>query len=164
MRTRLALALLLPLAACAQTPAPAAPAAPMPAAPEASGDEAEVRATIAALFDAMRAGDSTAVRATFHPALRMHSALPDGDGARLAPGDPERFIQAVGAPREDVWDEQLGTVEVRVDGGLASAWMPYRFYVGETFSHCGVNAMQLANVDGTWRIVNLIDTRRRECE
>ena len=26
-----------------------------------------------------------------------------------------------------------------------TAWVPYEFYAGETFSHCGVNAMMLAN-------------------
>ena len=42
--------------------------------------------------------------------------------------------------------------------------MAYRFYVGDTFSHCGVNAVQLAKLDGRWQITNLMDTRRQGCE
>ncbi|HIG74328.1 MAG TPA: hypothetical protein EYQ24_07075 [Bacteroidetes bacterium] len=125
---------------------------------------AEVEAVITRLFDGMRAGDSTAVRATLHPTARFQTVMPQEGGFRLVEGSADRFVEAVGTPHEEVWDERIGEVEVLVDAGLATAWMPYRFYLGETFSHCGVNAMQLANVDGTWRIVNLIDTRRRTCE
>ena len=124
----------------------------------------EVRQTVVRLFDGMRAGDSTAVRATLHPEARFQSVVPAESGFRIVDGSADGFVQAVGTPHDEVWDERIGEIEVQMDAGLATAWMTYAFYLGETFSHCGVNAMQLANVDGTWRIVNLIDTRRRECE
>ena len=128
-------------------------------------DEAAVRRAVVALFDGMRAGDSSAVRAVFHPGASFRTVVPEeGGGFRLASGDPEAFIAAVGAPKEQVWDERIGPVEVQVDQGLATAWMAYAFYLGETFSHCGVNAMQFAKTDGTWRIVHLVDTRRQACD
>ena len=66
------------------------------------------------------------------------------------------------------FDERVGEVEVRVDDGLATAWMPYRFYAGDRFSHCGVNAMQFVRYAPPgeaprWRIVQIIDTRRTTC-
>ena len=129
----------------------------------------EVRRTVEKLFDGMRAGDSTAVRATLHPEARFQSVVPgEGGGVRLVDGSADRFVEAVGTPHDAVWDEQIGDVEVRLDAGLAMAWMTYRFYLGERFSHCGVNSMQLvidtAAPDRTWRIVNLIDTRRTDCD
>jgi hypothetical protein len=46
-----------------------------------------------------------------------------------------------------------GTTHVRndvavfeLDGPLASVWAEYSFYAGEKFSHCGIDAFQLAQV------------------
>ena len=122
-----------------------------------------MRATIARLFDGMRAKDTTAVRATMHPTARlMTSGGMDGQ-----PGVTESpiadFLRAVaGAPVE--LDERLADgYPVLVDGGLAVAWAPYRFYAGGQFSHCGTNAFTLALTDDGWRIVQIVDTRRRGC-
>jgi len=62
-----------------------------------------------------------------------------------------------------VWDEQTFDVEIRVDGPMASAWVPYVFYRGDTLSHCGVNAIEFARTKGQWTIVQRVDTRRSDC-
>jgi hypothetical protein len=123
---------------------------------------AEVEAVITRLFDGMRAADSAVVRSVFHPEARLATV-----GARA--GEPvlhveglDAFLGAVGSPRADVWDERIWDLEVRVDGNLASAWMSYAFFVGERFSHCGVNAVQLFRGPAGWRIFQITDTRRRE--
>jgi hypothetical protein len=55
--------------------------------------------------------------------------------------------------------------EIAVDGALATAWILYQFYVGSTFSHCGVNAFQLFKSKDGWKIIQITDTCRREgCE
>lgn len=122
--------------------------------------EDSVRATIRALFDGMRAGDSTAVRRVFHPDARLMTATAEGVQAT----DIGRFVEAVGSPRDDVWDERTYDVQVRMDGPLAAAWVPYAFYRGDAFSHCGVNTVQFARSDGQWRILHLVDTRRSDCD
>ena len=38
--------------------------------------------------------------------------------------------------------------------------MNYNFYVSEQFSRCGVDAMQLVKIEGKWRVIQLMDTRR----
>lgn len=140
----------------------AAPAAAQPDPGSARPVEA-VRAAVAQLFDGMRARDTTAVRAVLHPDARFSTVTRSGEQHALAPGDPDAFVAALGASTV-TWDERLGEVDVRVDDGLATAWMAYRFYAGDQFSHCGVNAMQLVQDAAGWRILNLIDTRRRGCE
>lgn len=57
-------------------------------------------------------------------------------------------------------DPILGDADVRTDGDLATVWVPYAFYVGDDFSHCGTNAFQLARLDGAWSIIRVTDTRR----
>ena len=123
-----------------------------------------VRARIDALFDGMRAGDSTAVRSVFHSDARLHTALGPSDTTALESTPIDGFVAAVGQPHERVWDERVWDVEIRVDGPLASAWVPYVFYLGDERSHCGVNAMQFVHTEAGWKILQLIDTRRQECD
>lgn len=117
------------------------------------------------LFDGMREADSAKVRACFHQGARLQTILqnPETKLTRLhSESGLESFLQQIAAPHEEIYDEQLQNPEVRIDGALATVWAPYRFYIGKTFSHCGVNAFQLVLLEGKWRITQIIDTRRRE--
>jgi hypothetical protein len=126
--------------------------------------EQAIRATIDALFDGMQAGDSTAVRAVFHDEARLYTAVGPSDTAGVSETPVDTFVESVGQPHERVWDERTWDVEVRVDGPLASAWVPYVFYLGDERSHCGVNAVQLVRGPNGWRILQLTDTRRQACD
>ena len=126
-----------------------------------------VRVVIDQLFDGMRAGDSTMVRETFHPEARLQSAFVRAETGKpvLRINSVDGFVTAVGLPRGETWDERIWDVDIVVDGHLAQAWMNYAFFVGETFSHCGVNALHLHHDGAVWKITQITDTRRQEgCE
>ena len=73
------------------------------------------------------------------------------------------WLRSVGsAPAGTVIDERLANPVVHVDGNLASIWVDYWLFVGERFSHCGVDAILLSRHEGAWRIFSVVDTRRRE--
>jgi hypothetical protein len=149
----------VPTAALAQ----AAPAGATSTGATSTGaaDSAAVLAVVRGLFDAMRAGDSARVRASFDPAAALGTTR-ERDGRPVFERDSVgAFVRAVGTPHADVWDERLYRPEVRVDGPLATVWTEYAFYAGPRFSHCGVDAIQLARTAAGWRIVSLVDTRRR---
>jgi hypothetical protein len=128
----------------------------------AQSAEAEVRSVVESLFDGMRTGDSTAVRRVFHPEARLLTVGVRGGQPSLRADAVDEFVRAVGTPHDQVWDERIWDLEIRVDDNLATAWMQYAFYVGESFSHCGVNAFQLFRGAEGWRVIQLTDTRRRE--
>jgi len=130
------------------------------------GEEAAVMAVVDALFDAMRAGDSSAMRAGLHPsATGATTFVREGVPMLTREASLEGFVQAVGTPHEEVWDERIWDAEVKVDGTLATVWTQYAFYAGEQFSHCGVDAFQLFKGEDGWKIFHIADTRRREgCE
>jgi len=129
-------------------------------------EEAAVMAVVEDLFDAMRAGDSTALRATLHPSATAATAsIREGAPTLTREASLDGFVQAVGTPHDEVWDERIWDAEVRVDDLLATAWMRYAFFAGDTFSHCGINAFQLFKDADGWKIFHIADTRRREgCE
>jgi len=126
--------------------------------------EAAVQATITQLFDGMRAKDTTAIRATLHPEARLMTTV-NRDGQRSVQEAPiGQFLTSIAGAPVDL-DEQIpDDYPVMVDDGLAVAWTPYEFYAGGEFSHCGTNAFRLALGDDGWQVVQIMDTRRRECE
>lgn len=128
---------------------------------QAHHEELEVIKVIEQLFDGMRDGDSTALRNTFHVYAQLSTTYQDKDqnkpGFHL--GDVDEFVAAVGTPHEKVWNEVIHEYDVRIEQHLASVWTTYSFYVGDDFSHCGVNAFQLVRTDQGWKILNITDTR-----
>jgi len=154
------LAALLTSGLLAATTVRAQPDPPSPPDPAAQA----VRASIDALFDGMRAGDSAAVRRLFAPGARIRSLDAGAADAAVETRTADAFAGSVGQPRDAVWDERVWDVEVRVDGPVASAWMPYVFYLGTERSHCGTNALHLVRPDGEWRIQHITYTRRDDCD
>lgn len=129
-------------------------------------DTDAVMAPIRQLFDGMRAGDSTAVRAAFTADASMGTVRADSGGTGAVQwGSLDGFVNAVGQPHDAVWDERIWDVQVRIDGPMATAWTPYAFYLGDRLSHCGVNAFQLVRKPEGWKIFHIADTRQQEgCE
>ena len=127
--------------------------------------EEEVRAAIETLFDGMRAGDSTAVRSVFDASAQIASTGFRNGAPVMGLFPAGRFVNAVGTPHEEIWDERIWDLQIHVRDNLASAWMKFAFFAGDTFSHCGVNSFQLFRSDGGWKIIFLADTRQTEnCE
>ena len=114
------------------------------------------------LFEGMRSADSTTVKATMAPEARLLTVVTRDSQTQVKETPISEFIRAVGSPRTEVWDEQVQSYDILVDQDLATAWTPYKFYRGNTFSHCGVNAFQLYRTDHGWKIIQITDTRRKE--
>lgn len=158
----------LALLAALLLPAPGAAQAADPDAPEVreASEAQEVLEVVEALFDAMRARDGEAVARVFHPDAGLMSTRVTDDGTpEVTVSAVADFAEAVGAGGEP-WDEPWFAPRVEVDGAVAQVWIFYRFYAGDTFSHCGHNSIQLVrDAEAGWRIAHLVDSRRtRECE
>jgi len=118
--------------------------------------------TIATLFKSMYDGDSTLAKIVFVEGASLNSVFTTKDDVqKVDAGDILGFINAIGTPHEDIWDERISNLSIKIDGDLAQAWMNYSFYLGDKFSHCGVNAIHLVRKDGEWKIFQIVDTRRK---
>ena len=126
----------------------------------AQDDKSLIISTINQLFEGMRQGDSTIVGEVLSPELRLLTVTESKGKVVLKEVSRERFLDAVGAPHDAVWDEKIGSYEVRMDDRLASVWTTYKFYLGNDFSHCGVNSFQLYKTHKGWQIFAIADTRR----
>lgn len=129
--------------------------------------EEEVQKTIETFFKGFHKQDSVLIKSTIgeDPVLQTIGNNKEGE-LRIRSEKFERLIQSIVSIPDSVnFQEKIKSYSIQVDGAMANAWTPYEFWINDTFSHCGVNSFQLFN-DGTgWKIIYLIDTRRKEdCE
>lgn len=129
----------------------------------AQGDEAAVKSTINQFFEGMRKSDSMLIKTALAPDVIFQTIMQKpGSQPMIETENVQEFITAVTKPHDRIYDERIVFDAVKIDAALAVAWTPYSFYVGTTFSHCGVDCFVLAKLDGKWKIQYIIDTRRND--
>ena len=130
----------------------------------AQTDEQQIKAAINQVFDGMRKNDTLLVRQVLHPSCFLKSIGKSKTGeVHLQEDAIGGWLKQIGTKREGVvLDERLTSYDIKIDGEMAMAWTPYEFYIGEKFSHCGVDMFTLMKTDRGWKIVGIIDTRRKE--
>lgn len=122
-----------------------------------------VKKTVNTMFDAMRKGDSTLLKSVFSKDMVLQSISNNKEGkAILSTEKADGFIKAIGTPHSAVYDERITFGDIKIDGDLASVWAPYKFYLGDKFSHCGVDVFQLMKTTDGWKIIYIVDTRRKD--
>lgn len=132
----------------------------------AQNDSLEITTAIYTLFTGMQVGDSALVHSVFFDEAVLHTTYINKKGeSNLKTGSLERFLESVGTPHDEAWNETINTLSMKIDGSLAHVWTDYSFFLGEKLIHCGINSFHLIKNEDKWRIIHLIDTRRRQnCE
>lgn len=123
--------------------------------------EIAVMKPITALFTGMNLGDSAMVHSAFTKAVSMGSVTKDKSGNPIIrKSELADFLKAVGTPHTEPWSEPIWDAKIDIDGDLAQVWVKYAFYLGNKFSHCGVDAFHLIKTEKGWKIFHLVDTRQ----
>ncbi len=123
-----------------------------------------VEKAITDFFEAFHAQDSLRLRQMASPAIRMQTLGRSAAGTESLITVPfGNFLRSISSIPDSVrFEERLLSISVEVDGNLAQAWTPYEFWINGKLSHCGANAFQLFCDKGSWKFLQIIDTRRRE--
>ena len=124
----------------------------------------EVKRTVETFFEGFHKGDTTLMKSVMVDKFTTQTAYKNKDGEDiLVTEESSKLINAIAnKPADQKWDERLLDFKIQVDGNMANAWTPYEFWYNGEFSHCGVNSFQLFNDNGQWKIIYLIDTRRKK--
>lgn len=128
---------------------------------QAQAPEEEIKKTIKHLFDGMRTNDSAKVHQSFAEDVVFQRIISSEQGTEVNSSSFQSFLDSIGRPKEIVWNELIRFEHILIDGDMATVWTPYRFYLGEQFSHCGVNVFTLHKQKGQWKIFHLVDTSRK---
>lgn len=120
-------------------------------------------ATVETMFRVMRTRDTATLRSLFDPGARLVGIRTRPDGTELLQTiTVDQWVQYVARdPRPD-WTERAFAHVVTTQGTLAQIWAEYDFHFGKTFSHCGVDAVQLLKSGDRWIIVSIADTYQKE--
>ena len=128
-----------------------------------SFSEADAKKVIDVFFEGFHKGDTLQMRSVIGEEVVMQTAFMDTSGNnRLNTGSLQNLLNAIAdRPEAQQWEERLLDYKVQIDGNLAHVWTPYEFWLNGEFSHCGANAFTLVKSDDGWKIIHLIDSRRR---
>ncbi|MBT8320802.1 MAG: nuclear transport factor 2 family protein [Eudoraea sp.] len=126
--------------------------------------EKEVQQTIERFFEGFHNQDSTVMRSVLASNPILQTIGRDAEGKTQVREVPfDALLEAiVSIPDSVAFEERINSYKIRIDGPMANAWTPYEFWRNNTFSHCGVNSFQLYHDGSSWKILYLIDTRRKE--
>jgi len=127
-------------------------------------DENAAKKAVIQFFEGFHQKDSVMMQQVVHTDIILQTTFTDKQGkAQLRTQDASGFIKAVVSRAESpTWTEKILSYSVQVDGTMANVWTPYEFWLDGKFLHCGVNSFQLFKDDGQWKIIYLIDTRRKK--
>ena len=126
-------------------------------------EELHVKQTIIEFFEAFHAQDSIAIKQTVYPTILLQTIGVDKEGKPVL--KTENFDDLVKSitsiPDSTNFQERILSYSIQIDGNMANAWTPYEFWINNEFHHCGVNSFQLFRQENFWKIIYLIDTRRK---
>lgn len=118
---------------------------------------------VESFFKAFHAQDTTVIKSIIHNDIVLATISSGSEDTVLVVDNIQKFFKSIASIPESVnFHEELTEIEVRTDGILAQVWTNYTFHLNDKISHKGVNAFTLMNEKGTWKIIYLVDTRRKE--
>ena len=127
-------------------------------------EEDLVKSTIIDFFDAFHKQDTVALKSMAKGNIILQSISLNKEGESVLSEDKYTdFIKNIASiPKDKTFEEKILSYNIKIDGHMANAWTPYEFWFDGKFSHCGVNSFQLIKEDSKWKLIYLVDTRRRE--
>ncbi|MEY2761658.1 MAG: hypothetical protein RLZZ96_1558 [Bacteroidota bacterium] len=120
-------------------------------------DEDQIKAVILKTFSAMKSVDSVALKSCFTEKALLHisQVRPEGNIVREVP--IASFVKNVMTRKPGDMDERvLSWGPILIDHEIATAWVPYEFYLNGKFTHKGVDAFILVKVREEYKIQTLL--------
>ncbi len=127
-------------------------------------EQEAIKETIMTFFEGFHRQDSLMIKETVDQNIILQSIGTDslGNNEVQAEAFSDFLKSIVGIPKTTQFQEVIQSFTIQVDGPMANAWTPYEFSLNGVFHHCGVNSFQLVKDQEQWKIIYLIDTRRKE--
>jgi len=122
----------------------------------------EVENTVKTFFEGFHAKDTTKIKSVCHSTMILQSIIEGKKSTKLVEEKTTEFIKSFATfPKDLKFEERILSYKVQIDGVMAHAWTPYEFYIDGKLSHSGVNSFTLYLENNQWKILYIIDTRRK---
>lgn len=120
-------------------------------------DEDQIKAVILNTFSAMKSVDSVALKSCFteKAVLQISQVKPEGNFVREVPF--ANFVKNVMTRKAGDMDERVVSWgPILVDQEIATAWVPYEFYLNGKFTHKGVDVFLFVKSGNEFKIQTLL--------
>jgi hypothetical protein len=120
-------------------------------------EEDKIKSVILKTFSAMKSVDSVALKSCFTEKALLHisQVRPEGNVVREVP--IASFVKNVMTRKPGDMDERvLSWGPILIDHEIATAWVPYEFYLNGKFTHKGVDAFILVKIGEEYKIQTLL--------
>lgn len=127
------------------------------------GQKQEVQKTIELFFEAFHQRDTSKLKIVCADKIILQSISESTTkGNKIVDESVSAFYKSIAEiPAATKFYEKILGYTIVVDGTMAQVWAPYEFYINDERSHSGVNSFTLFKDKEGWKIVYLIDTRRK---
>ncbi|MEO8174971.1 MAG: hypothetical protein ABI581_17885 [Sediminibacterium sp.] len=126
--------------------------------------EDSVKTAIGKYFTSIRNSDGIAFRQSFADSSTYININRDASGEPVVRAAPiVDMALLISSMAKGMADPRISFDMVKVNGSLASAWVPFKFYVNEQQLYCSIASFQMIRKKGVWKILYYID-RQVKCE
>ena len=124
----------------------------------------KLKTVVKTFFEGFHNKDSLLIASVIDRSFDLNSTSFKEDNGVLQNINRDNFIRTViTRPNSPVWEEKLLSFNIKIDGPLANVWVDYEFWLDDKLSHCGVNSIHLLKKKSGWKIFNITDSRRINC-
>lgn len=128
-----------------------------------SAQEKEIKQSISVFFDGLQTADTLKIQSICHKEMKLQSIMEKNTIGSLSFETNEEFYKSIASiPKNIKIEERLLRYKIQIDGSMAQVWTPYEFYIDGKLSHIGTNSFTLLLENNIWKIVHIIDTRRKK--
>lgn len=122
----------------------------------------EIEKTVEAFFAAFHQRDTLKLQTVCNENMMLQSISESVKGNKLSNESVRKFYNSIATiPNDMIFKEKILSYSIQIDGSMAVAWTPYEFYLNGKISHKGVNVFTLFKEKDLWKIISIIDTRRK---
>jgi hypothetical protein len=128
-----------------------------------NAQQQEVQKSIETFFEGFHQRDTVRMKSVCADRIVLQSISESlVKGNKLTEENADKFYKSIATiPSNIEFSEKILSYNIQIDGTIAHVWAPYQFYVNDKLSHSGVNTFTLFKEKDNWKIIYLIDTRRK---
>lgn len=123
----------------------------------------DVQKTIEIFFEGFHQKDTIKIQSVCSSTIILQSISESAaKGNKLSDETANKFYKSIASiPSTIKFQEKILSYNIQLDGTMAHVWAPYEFYLNDKLSHSGVNMFTLFKEKDIWKIIYIIDTRKK---
>ncbi len=128
-----------------------------------SAQEKEIKQSISVYFEGLQSADTLKIQSVCHKEMKLQSVMEKNAIGTLSFETNSAFYKSIASiPKNLKIEERILSYKIQIDNSMAQVWTPYEFYIDGKLSHIGTNSFTLLLENNIWKIVHIIDTRRKK--